>query len=110
MAGKNLVQVTDESFDSEVLQHSTPSLVDFWAAWCGPCRMIGPLVDELAEEYATKMNFAKVNVDAEPKLASKYGIRSIPSLLVFKEGKPVKQMTGYQAKEELKKALDAAIG
>lgn len=104
------IEVTETDFESVVLKATKPTLVDFWAAWCGPCRMIGPVVDALAEEYSAKMNFAKVNVDAEPKLASKYGIRSIPSLLVFKDGKPVKQITGFQAKEELKKTLDAAIG
>jgi len=101
--------VTEAVFDAEVIKAAKPTLVDFWASWCGPCRMVAPVVDALAEEYDGKVNFAKVNVDAEPKLANQYGIRSIPTLLVFKQGKPVKQLVGYQPKEELKKALDAAL-
>ncbi|MDP2744231.1 MAG: thioredoxin [Dehalococcoidia bacterium] len=101
--------VNEASFEAEVIKAANPTLVDFWATWCGPCRMIAPVVEALAEEYAGKMNFAKVNVDAEPKLANKYGIRSIPTLLIFKGGKPVKQLVGNQPKEELKKALDAAL-
>jgi thioredoxin 1 len=101
--------VSENDFDTAVIKAERPTLVDFWASWCGPCRMVAPVVESLAEEYGDKMNFAKVNVDAEPRLANRYGIRSIPTLLVFKEGKPVKQLVGYQPKDELKKAIDTAL-
>ncbi|MDO8491958.1 MAG: thioredoxin [Dehalococcoidia bacterium] len=101
--------VDDKNFDSVVISAKTPVLVDFWATWCSPCRMVAPIVDELAEEYTGKVSFAKVNVDENRKLSEKYEIRSIPTLLVFKDGKPVKQIVGLRSKGDLKKALDEAL-
>ena len=109
MAGENTVQFTDANFDEQVLEADTPVLVDFWAAWCGPCRLVAPLVEELAEEYEGKISFAKLDVDQNPKMASKYGVMSIPTLLIFKKGEPVSNIVGFRPKAELKRSLDAAL-
>jgi thioredoxin 1 len=100
--------ITDDSFENEVLNADKPVLVDFWAEWCGPCRMVGPIVEELAEEYNGKAKIGKVNVD-ENQIATKYGIRSIPSLLIFKNGEVVDQIVGAVPKQQLKKQLDAQM-
>jgi thioredoxin 1 len=100
--------ITDDSFENEVLNADKPVLVDFWAEWCGPCRMVGPIVEELAEEYDGKAKIGKVNVD-ENQIAMKYGIRSIPSLLIFKNGEVVDQIVGAVPKQQLKKQLDAQV-
>jgi thioredoxin 1 len=102
-------EVTDATFDAEVLKADKPVLVDFWAPWCGPCRMVAPVVDELSEEYAGKVKFVKLNTDDNVRTASQYGIRSIPTLLVFKGGEPVGQIIGFRPKSDLKKRLDAAL-
>ena len=107
MAG--IPDVTDESFAREVLQSELPVLVDFWAPWCGPCRMVAPIVEELAEEYDGKVKFVKLNTDDNPQIAGKYGIRSIPTLLVFKGGEPVSQIVGFRPKSDLAKRLDEAL-
>ena len=101
--------VDDSNFDQSVLQSDTPVLVDFWAAWCRPCLMLAPPLDELAEDYDGKITFTKLDVDQNPKTASKYGIMSIPTLLLFKKGKPVSHLVGYRSKAELKRELDAAL-
>jgi thioredoxin 1 len=103
------IDIDDKAFDDKVLKANTPVLVDFWAPWCGPCRAVAPILDELAKEYKGKVTFARLNVDESPQNASKYGISAIPTLLVFKEGKPVSQIVGFRPKAELKKALDEAI-
>jgi thioredoxin 1 len=103
------LHVDDSSFKEVVLEAEMPFLVDFWAPWCGPCRAIAPLVSELADEYAGRAGFAKVNVDENPKVATEYGIRSIPTLLLFKDGKPMTQIVGLRTKADLKKHLDAAL-
>jgi thioredoxin 1 len=102
-------EVTDASFDTEVIKSDKPVLVDFWAPWCGPCRMVAPIVDELSEEYDGKVKFVKLNTDDNVKTASQYQIRSIPTLLVFKGGEPVGQIIGFRPKSDLKKRLDAAL-
>ena len=101
--------VTDQDFDEKVLQSDVPVLVDFWADWCMPCKMIAPIVEELSEEYDGKLGFAKLDVDANPSTAMTYGVRSIPTLLVFKGGQPVDQIVGAVPKGALKKKLDSAL-
>jgi thioredoxin 1 len=103
------VTIQDTNFNEVVLQAKIPVLVDFWAPWCGPCRMVAPVVEELAEEYQGKVNFGKVNVDESPKITSQYGIMSIPTLILFKDGKPIANTVGFRPKGELKKSLDAAL-
>lgn len=104
------VNVNDSNFDQMVLQCKTPVLVDFWAPWCRPCTLSAPILEELAREYGGKVLFCKVNVDKNAQYASKYGVMSIPNMIVFKEGKPVTQMVGYKPKPELKREIDAALG
>ena len=103
------VVVEDSNFEQVVLQAKTPVLVDFWATWCGPCQMVAPVVEELAEEYEGRISFAKVDVDHNPKIASQYGIMSIPTLILFKDGKPISNIVGFRPKAELKRGLDAAL-
>jgi len=102
--------VTDTDFEEKVLRASQPVLVDFWADWCGPCHMIAPVIEELAEEYDGRVQFAKLDVDANIQTATRFGIRSIPTLLLFKEGKPVGQIVGAVPKATIKKHLDQALG
>ena len=103
------MEVTDSTFDQEVIKSDTPVLVDFWADWCAPCKMIAPLVEELAEEYEGQVKFAKLDVDSNPKTAMTYGVRGIPTLLIFSDGQPVKQVVGAVPKSVLKKNLDEAL-
>lgn len=104
------VAVTDSNFDQMVLQAETPVLVDFWAPWCRPCQMIAPVLDELAGEYDGKLSIVRMDVDQNPKTATKYSVMSIPTLLIFKQGKPISHMVGFRPKAELKRNLDAALG
>lgn len=104
------IHVTDADFDEKVLKSDLPILVDFWAEWCGPCKMIAPIVEELSEEYAGQFDFAKLDVDDNPSTAMAYGVRSIPTLLIFKGGKPVDQIIGAVPKVALKKKLDSTLG
>ena len=106
--GKAL-EFTDGNFEAEVLNSDKPVLVDFWAEWCGPCRMIGPVVEEMAGEYDGKAKIGKVNVDNNPEISVKYGIRSIPALLIFKDGQVVDQIVGAVPKPQLTKQLDAQL-
>ncbi|MCI0887115.1 MAG: thioredoxin [Chloroflexi bacterium] len=103
------ITVTDANFDEEVLQSETPVLVDFWAEWCGPCKAIAPVIDELAEEYDGKVKFAKLDVDSNPKTPINYGIRGIPAMLIFNGGSVAKQVVGAVPKASLKKSIDEAI-
>ena len=100
---------SDSTFETDVLDNDAPVLVDFWAPWCGPCRMVAPIVEELAEEYDGRVKFVKLNTDENPQVAGKYGIRSIPTLLVFKGGEPVSQIVGFRPKSDLAKRLDEAL-
>jgi thioredoxin 1 len=103
------IQLTDDTFDKDVLQSSQPVLVDFWAPWCGPCRMLSPVVEELAKEYTGKIKVAKINTDEHPNAASRFKISAIPTLLFFKEGKVVEQLVGVHSKAEIKKTLDSMV-
>jgi thioredoxin 1 len=99
------LQVTDSNFEEEVLKCDQPVLIDFWAPWCGPCRAMGPIVDELSQEYAGQVKIAKMNVDENPASPSKYGIRAIPTLILFKNGDVVEQITGAVSKSSIKELL-----
>ena len=103
------IHLSESTFEPEVLQADTPVVVDFWAEWCGPCHMIAPIVEELAAEYDGQVKFTKLDVDAEPHIAAQYGIRSIPTLLIFKGGQPADQVVGAVPKTVLKKRLDSAL-
>jgi thioredoxin 1 len=102
-------EVTDVSFEADVLKNDLPVLVDFWAPWCGPCRMVAPVVEELSEEYSGKVNFFKMNTDENPSVPTQYSIRSIPSLLIFKGGELKDTIVGFRPKSDLKKRLEAAL-
>ncbi len=101
--------LTDQNFEEEVLKSELPVLVDFWAEWCHPCRLVGPIVEELAIEYVGKLKVGKVNVD-QNQVSGNYGIMSIPSLLIFKNGQVVKTMVGAQSKENFKREIDSVLG
>jgi len=103
------LEISNEKFSEMVLKARMPVLVDFWAPWCGPCRMVAPVVDELANEYDGKVSFVKINVDDSPETARQYGVMSIPTLIVFKNGQPVSNIVGFRPKPELKKNLDDAL-
>lgn len=106
MAGTNTLNFTDAAFDADVLSAETPVLVDFWAEWCGPCRMIGPTVDAIADDYAGKVKVGKLNVDENMGTASRYNVRGIPTLLLFKGGKVVAQQVGAVGKGDLQKMIE----
>ncbi len=106
MASPLIVTLTQDNFSEKVLQSSSPVLVDFWAEWCGPCKMIAPLLDELADEYNGKIKIGKVNVDEQQSLAAQYGIRAIPTLLIFNKGQIAEQMVGAKGKRDLKASLE----
>lgn len=105
MAGAGIVEVSDATFEKDVLQSEQPVLVDFWAVWCGPCRAIAPIVDDLATTYAGKLKVAKVNVDQNGATPSRYGIRGIPALLFFKDGKVADQIVGYVPREVIEEKV-----
>ncbi len=100
---------TDSNFDQEVLKSQTPVLVDFWAVWCGPCKIVDPIVEELAKEYDGKLKVGKLNVDENQQISGTYNIMSIPTLLIFKNGEPVKSMIGAQSKESFKRGIDEVL-
>lgn len=99
------IKLTDQNFEQEVLHADLPVLVDFWASWCGPCQMLSPVIAEIAEEYAGKVKVGKVNVDEQPNLANRYGIASIPTVMLFKNGEVVNTSLGYRPKNELETML-----
>ena len=105
----NIVHTNDDNFESDVLKSNKPALVDFWAEWCGPCKMIAPLLDEAAAEYVDKMSIVKLNVDESPNIAQKFGIRSIPTLMLFKDGAVQAQKLGAMSKSQLIEFLDTNL-
>ena len=105
----NVHTFTDTNFKEEVLDADEPVLVDFWAEWCGPCRQIAPIVDALADEYEGRAKVGKVDVDASPRIAAQYNIRSIPSLFIFHNGEPIEQMVGVMPKKKITKTLESAV-
>lgn len=104
-----IIQLTDSSFDEEVFEAKLPVLVDFWADWCGPCRTMGPVIEQIAEEFEGQLKVAKLNVDDNPGAASFYGIRGIPTMILFKEGKPVEEVIGAVPKEQLVEIISRAL-
>ena len=106
---ENVKELTSENFNSEVIESVTPVLVDFWAEWCGPCRVIAPVVDEIATEYLQKVKVGKLNVDNHNQVASQYGVRSIPALLIFKKGAVANQIVGAVPKNKITEILDSVI-
>lgn len=105
----NIVTISDSSFDADVIKSDLPVLVDFWAEWCGPCRMIAPLLDELAEEYAGKVKVCKMNVDENAEVPAKFGVRGIPTLLLFVNGEIKAQQVGAVSKNQLREFVDANV-
>jgi thioredoxin 1 len=103
------VAVTDSSFDEVVLKSTSPVLVDFWATWCKPCLMVAPILEELTQEYSGKLTIAKLDVDQNQQTAQKYHVMSIPTMIIFKQGKPVANIVGFKPKDKLKQELDAAL-
>ena len=106
MASPNILTLTQENFAQEVLQSAAPVLVDFWAEWCGPCKMIAPILNELADEYDGRVKIGKVNIDEQQNLAAEYGVRAIPTLLLFDKGQVADQIVGLKSKRDLKASFD----
>lgn len=102
-----ITKTTDADFDTDVLQSDVPALLDFWAEWCGPCKMLSPILDQLAEEQAGRATIANVDIEAQPELAARFNIRAVPTLIVFKDGQPVQTITGVRSKAFLEAALTA---
>jgi len=109
MAGNNVVHVSDANFEQEVLKSPQPVLIDFWAPWCGPCKAIAPVIDELAGEYAGRLKVVKINVDDNPEVPARYGVRGIPNLLIIKAGEVKQQIVGAVPKVQLVRAVDNAL-
>lgn len=109
MSGNNIREIGDNSFRVEVLEANEPVLVDFWAPWCGPCKMIAPVIEELAADYQGKAKVCKMNVDENTKIPSEYGVMSIPTMVIYKDGKEVNRLVGFMPKASLAKALDQVL-
>src|SRR3954471_10102039 len=110
MGSPSILGLTQENFATEVIQSPTPVLVDFWAEWCGPCKMIAPILDELADEYEGRVKIVKVNIDEQQGIAAEYGIRAIPTLLLFDKGQVADQIVGLRSKRDLKASFDRVAG
>ncbi|MFN0138188.1 MAG: thioredoxin [Phycisphaerae bacterium] len=110
MAGANVLHLDDNSFDEQVIKSSIPVLVDFWAEWCGPCQLLGPTIDELAGEYEGKVKVAKVDIDAAQSTAARYGVGSIPTVMIFQNGEAVEKIVGARAKKDYQAVLNAKLG
>lgn len=110
MTNANITALTQDNFKSEVLDSPVPVLVDFWAEWCGPCKMIAPILDELADEYQGRVKIGKVNIDEQQELATEYGVRAIPTLLLFDKGQVADQIVGLRSKRDLKASFDKVTG
>jgi thioredoxin 1 len=104
-----MVNLTDQNFESEVIKSDKPVLVDFWAEWCAPCRMVAPVVEQINEDYAGDIKVGKLDVDSSPVISAQLGVMSIPTLILFRDGKPVQRMVGFQPKPSLKSKIDAAL-
>ena len=109
MASEAIVELNDSSFDTEVINSEKPVLVDFWAPWCGPCKALGPVIEEISNDFVDRVKVGKVNVDENPEISMKFGIRSIPTLLVFKNGEVQDQIIGAVPKSEIEKALEKVV-
>ncbi|NLW85792.1 MAG: thioredoxin [Planctomycetes bacterium] len=109
MSSKNVLELTDDTFEDEILQDGVAALVDFWAEWCMPCRMLAPTVEEIAAEYAGKLKVGKVDTDANRSISMKFGISAIPTIILFKDGQAVKKFVGLQQKKDLKAAVDQVL-
>jgi thioredoxin 1 len=108
-APTGMTDVTDATFEQEVIQAARPVVVDVWAAWCGPCRMLEPIVEALAGEYLDQVRFVRLNSDENPAVSMRYGVRAMPTLLVFKDGQPVQQIVGFRPRDDIKRRIDAAL-